>query len=337
MKTLTFTVPCYNSAGFMSKCIDSLLIGGPAVEIIIIDDGSKDETGAIADRYAEKYPDIVRVIHQENGGHGEGINQGLKHATGRYFKVVDSDDWVDSATYRYLLDKLPDLPEDCDLILCDYTYRHDNPSDDHTMQYRNIFKPETVMSWEQAHPFLLGQVISLHNCIYSTEMLRNAGTVLPKHCFYEDNYFVYQPLPHVRRLCYVNKSFYQYYVTREGQSVSRENISKHYKDQVRISTMIFKEYDLHAIQEEHPGLAKYMWHVMTFMVTIAAILCRNKRDDESEAVFRQMWKDLYTHDKRRARRVRWCSSAFWVSFPGKAGRAFCNLIFRIAHLFVKFN
>ena len=92
MKLLTITVPCYNSQDYMENCIKSLLPGGEKVEIIIIDDGSKDNTGRIADEYAAKYPSIIKVVHQENGGHGEGINQGLKHATGTYFKVVDSDD-----------------------------------------------------------------------------------------------------------------------------------------------------------------------------------------------------------------------------------------------------
>lgn len=87
MKLLTVTVPCYNSQDYMENCIKSLLPGGERVEIIIIDDGSKDNTGRIADEYAEKCPSIVRVIHQENGGHGEGINQGLKQATGTYFSV----------------------------------------------------------------------------------------------------------------------------------------------------------------------------------------------------------------------------------------------------------
>ena len=94
MKLLTVTVPSYNSQDYLEKCISSLLPGGDRLEIIIINDGSTDATGAIADSYASRYPDIVRVIHQENGGHGEGINQGLRHATGKYFKVVDSDDKV---------------------------------------------------------------------------------------------------------------------------------------------------------------------------------------------------------------------------------------------------
>ena len=100
MKLLTVTIPCYNSQDYMSACIESILPGGERVEIIIIDDGSKDLTGTIADSYAEKYPSIVRVIHQENGGHGEGINQGLAHATGKYFKTVDSDD-----TWRHVTGK----------------------------------------------------------------------------------------------------------------------------------------------------------------------------------------------------------------------------------------
>ena len=92
MKYLTITVPCYNSQDYMEHCIDSLLIGGEDVEILIVDDGSKDRTGEIADRYALEYPNIVKAIHQENGGHGEAVNAGIRNATGLYFKVVDSDD-----------------------------------------------------------------------------------------------------------------------------------------------------------------------------------------------------------------------------------------------------
>ena len=103
MKLITFAVPCYNSAEYMDRCIETLLTGGRRVEIVIIDDGSTDRTPEIADRYAEKYPDIIRVVHQPNGGHGEGANQGLAHASGRYFKVVDSDDWLDTRALHRLL------------------------------------------------------------------------------------------------------------------------------------------------------------------------------------------------------------------------------------------
>ena len=125
MKLLSITVPCYNSQDYMANCIESILPGGDRVEIIIIDDGSRDNTGAIADAYAEKYPDIVKVVHQENGGHGEGINQGLLHATGKYFKTVDSDDTLSSDFVRFL-DELERVDREggVDLFLTNYYYVH---------------------------------------------------------------------------------------------------------------------------------------------------------------------------------------------------------------------
>lgn len=93
-KLLTIIVPCYNSEDYMKRCLDSLVRGGDKVEVIVVDDGSTDTTGKIADQYATNNSSIVKVIHKENGGHGSDVNAGLEAATGRYFKVVDSDDWL---------------------------------------------------------------------------------------------------------------------------------------------------------------------------------------------------------------------------------------------------
>ena len=125
MKLLTFAIPCYNSEAYMEKCIDSILIGGEDVEILIVDDGSKDRTAEIADEYEKKYPTICRAIHQENGGHGEAVNTGIRNATGLYFKVVDSDDWVDPYAYIKILDKLREIVagnETLDMFLANYVY-----------------------------------------------------------------------------------------------------------------------------------------------------------------------------------------------------------------------
>ena len=112
-KLITFAVPCYNSAAYMEHCVETLLQGGDDIEIILVDDGStKDDTPAICDRYQEQYPDIVRAIHQPNGGHGEGVNQGIRNARGIYYKVVDSDDWVDVPSLHKALDKLRQFVRD---------------------------------------------------------------------------------------------------------------------------------------------------------------------------------------------------------------------------------
>ena len=90
----------------MENCVRSLLVGGDEVEILVINDGSKDDTAKIADALEEKYPGIVRAIHQPNKGHGGAVNTGLENATGMFFKVVDSDDKVKASAYKTILDTL---------------------------------------------------------------------------------------------------------------------------------------------------------------------------------------------------------------------------------------
>ena len=120
MKYITFAIPCYNSQDYMERAIESVLVGGDDVEIIIVNDGSKDRTEEIAKEYEEKYPNIVKAISQENGGHGEAVNTGLSHASGKYFKVVDSDDWLDEEALKKVLETLKDFEEkdqDLDMLI----------------------------------------------------------------------------------------------------------------------------------------------------------------------------------------------------------------------------
>ena len=125
MKLLSIAIPCYNSQSYMRKCVESLLPGGEYVEIIIVNDGSKDETATIAEEYAVRYPSIVKTVHQENGGHGEAVNAGLRNATGLYFKVLDSDDWVDAEAYQSIIKNLKELVhsgEMVDMFLSNFVY-----------------------------------------------------------------------------------------------------------------------------------------------------------------------------------------------------------------------
>lgn len=125
MKILSIAIPSYNSQAYMRNCIESLLVGGEDVEIIIVNDGSKDDTAKIADEYAQKYPTIVKAVHQQNGGHGEAVNAGLRNATGVYYKVVDSDDWVNAEAYKKILSKLKEFHEkneDIDMMISNYVY-----------------------------------------------------------------------------------------------------------------------------------------------------------------------------------------------------------------------
>ena len=152
MKILTVTIPCYNSQDYMKKCIESILPGGEDVEILIVDDGSSDKTAEIADRYAARYPTIVKAIHQENGGHGEAVNTGIRNAAGIYFKVVDSDDWVDSQILKEIVETLKELlkgPETVDMFISNFVYDKVGARRKKVMQYRSALPGLLLAGYEE--------------------------------------------------------------------------------------------------------------------------------------------------------------------------------------------
>ncbi|MCI6830922.1 MAG: glycosyltransferase [Clostridiales bacterium] len=337
-KLLTVTVPCYNSEAFMDHCLDTLLTGGDRVEIIIIDDGSKDRTGEIADRYAAEHPDIVRVIHQENGGHGEGINQGVRHATGRYFKVVDSDDWVDPASFKRVLDKLESLERigGVDLMICNYVYTYQDGRPNQVITYANVFPEGRIIGWGDTRHFAINQYLTLHSAIYNTQVIRDSAIDLPKHTFFEDNLFIYAPLRLTKTLCYLDENLYQYLIGREGQSVSDASMKKNYKHQILVATRIFDAANVSAIKRYNPKLGRYMHHEVTMMLAMAAAFARINGSEQAERDVKEMW-DHIKNSGPYGRRLRYASLAGAASIPGKLGRKGCVTGFRLAHKIVGFN
>ena len=336
MKLLTVTVPCYNSQDYMRHCIESLLPGGERVEILIIDDGSKDDTGRIADEYAEKYPTIVRVIHQENGGHGEGINQGLRHATGIYFKVVDSDDWLSDDFPAFL-----DLLEQCvarggvDLAVTNYYYVHSDGIGDRSINYSSVLPEGRVFTWADTRPFRIHQMLTIHSCTFRTENMRKWGCELPKHTFYEDNLMVYLTLPHTRRMVYMNADLYRYAIGRPDQSVQRTVMMKRYHHQILVTERCFTSCHLDDIQE--PRLKRYMRHELFVMFGIAILFTRLNRTVETDAALERMWETCMAFDPKWGGYFRNRSPLRFICLPGRVGQNFCGGIYRIANRVVRFN
>ena len=153
-KIVSFAIPCYNSAGYMDHCVQSILDGADGaedIEIIIVDDGSqKDETPEKADAWARKLPGIVKAVHQENGGHGTAVLTGLANAEGTFFKVVDSDDWVDADALRALLDKMRETEVACagvDLFITNYVYEHTADGTQNVVSYSRVLPQNRVFGW----------------------------------------------------------------------------------------------------------------------------------------------------------------------------------------------
>lgn len=206
---LSIAVPCYNSQDYLEKCVRSLLIGKNQVEIILVDDGSKDHTPQICDQLHSTYPDIIKVIHKPNGGHGSGVNAGIQAASGLYFKVVDSDDSLDSEAYRQVLDRLEALRHNpVDLFITNYVYDKVGKTHKKVMQYRGVLPQDRIFTWQDASRFKKGRYLLMHSLIYRTEILRECGLQLPEHTFYVDNLYAYQPLPYIKTLYYLDVDFY---------------------------------------------------------------------------------------------------------------------------------
>lgn len=332
MKLLTVTVPCYNSQGWMRGCIDSLLKGGERVEIIVINDGSKDDTGKIGDEYAAKYPTMVKVVHQPNGGHGAGINQGLKHATGKYFKVVDSDDCV-SEDFPKFLDVLESL--ETDLLVTNYYYVHHDGVGDRSIKYTNALPVDQLFTWDQVGHFMVHQLLTIHSCTFRTETMRKSGMDLPLHTFYEDNLMVCSCLPYVEKLYYLNMDLYRYTIGREGQSVAMEATMRNYKHQLLVAKECFAAVERAKITNQK--LKKHMDHELFMMFGIATVFSRLNDSDEADANLKAMWDDCAAMNAGYTDRFRKRSVLCLVNIPGSFGRKTVKSVYKLAHKVVRFN
>ena len=269
MKLLSVAVPCYNSQEYMKNCIDSLLEGQDLVEIIIVDDGSKDNTAAIADEYAAKYPDIVKAVHQENGGHGEAVNTGLRNATGLYFKVVDSDDWVNKEAYLAILDKLREItggPQTLDMMISNFVYEKQGAKRKKVMRYKSYMPENKIFTWKEMGRMPVGKYILMHSVIYRTGLLRDCGLELPKHTFYVDNLFVYQPLPHVQTMYYMDVNFYRYFIGREDQSVHEDVMIRRIDQQLFVNRIMIDT--IAGAKNIEKNIRRYMLRYLDIIIRI---------------------------------------------------------------------
>lgn len=338
MKLLSIAVPCYNSEAYLDKCIESLLPGGDDVEILIINDGSTDGTGKIAENYASKYPNIIRVIHQKNGGHGAAVNTGIAHANGTYFKVVDSDDWVDEDSYIKILDTLRQQVskvELVDMVISNFVYEKEGAKHKKVMSFRNIFPENCVFSWEEVGRFPRGHYLLMHSVIYRTRLLKDCGLELPRHTFYVDNLFVYLPLVHVKKMYYLNVDFYRYYIGREDQSVNEAIMIKRIDQQIKVNKLMVNGVRLGEIENE--SLRKYMFYYLEIVTTITNVLLMKSGTKENFQKKKELWKYINETDEYTYNLLRYHIAGAVLNLPGWMGRQVTIGLYKISQKVVGFN
>ncbi|MFZ5366995.1 MAG: glycosyltransferase family 2 protein [Spirochaetota bacterium] len=313
MKLLSIIVPSYNSQDYLAQCIESLLPGGEDVEILIINDGSKDRTAEIAEEYQSKYPTIVRAIHQENKGHGGAVNTGIAQASGRYLKVVDSDDWLDAEAYPQVLETLKRLvaeEQGPDLFIANYIYDKQGKTNKRVIHYRGIIPTNRICTWDEVGTFTRGHYILMHSVIYRTDLIRASGMKLPEHTFYVDNLYVYLPLPYVKNLYYLDVNLYHYFIGRSDQSVQEKTMIKRIDQQLLVNRLMLNEVSLESIN--NPKLFWYMIHYFEIVTAITSIMLVLSGTGEHEEKRKALWADIERHNPL----------LHWYLRRGIVGRAF---------------
>ena len=338
MKYLTFAIPCYNSAKYMSHAVESILIGGEDVEILIVNDGSQDETLQIAKQYEEKYPDIIRVIDKENGGHGDAVNAGLRNATGKYFKVVDSDDWVDEQSLKKILETLhmwEEKEQEVDMLVSNYVYEKVGVKNKKVIHYRNVLPENKIFGWDEVGHFGIAQYILMHSVIYRTNLLKLNQLELPKHTFYVDNIYVYYPLPHVKKIYYLDVNFYRYYIGREDQSVNEKVMIGRIDQQIFVTKSMIDMYYLCRI--DNKKLRSYMINYLAIMMTVSSILCIRSKKEENLQKKKELWNYLKTKDYKVYWKIRYSILGQTINLPGKSGRKISSFAYIVARELIGFN
>ncbi len=338
MKLLSIAIPCYNSQAYMEKCVESLLVGGEDVEILIVDDGSSDGTAQIADAYAQKYPTIVKAIHQENGGHGEAVNTGIRNATGLYFKVVDSDDWVNKEAYESILKTLEELirgPKTVDLFISNFVYEKQGASRKKVMQYRHCLPQGEVFGWNDIGHFPKGKYLLMHSMIYRTKLLHECGLELPKHTFYVDNLFAFEPLPHVKNMYYLDVNFYRYFIGREDQSVNEKVMIKRIDQQLRVNRLMVDAFCKCSFSSKR--LRTYMISYLDIITTVSSIMLIRSGTEEGLEKKKELLNYIKEKDRVLYHKLRYSLLGRAANLPGRGGRKMFVAAYKICQKFYGFN
>lgn len=338
MKILTVAIPCYNSQDYMRHAVESVLAGGEDVEVLIIDDGSTDDTAKIADEMEAEHPGIVRVIHQENGGHGEAVNTGLRNAKGLYYKVLDSDDWLDRESLIKVLEKLRRFIREgqlVDMFLANYVYEKPSLRKHKAIRYEGVFPEEKVFGWNDIKKFKISQNIIMHSVIYRTQMLYDCELELPKHTFYVDNIFVYKPLPFVKTMYYMNVDLYRYFIGRDDQSVNETVMISRIDQQIKVNKILIDAYDLNKIKNKK--LRDYMVKYLAMMMTVSSVFLIKEGSEDSLAKRTELWKYLKNFSKSTFRLVNKQVLSKPMQIRGKAGRKMVVWGYSISRKLYGFN
>lgn len=266
MKILTIAIPVYNTEKYIRRCVDSLLVNEIQndIEVILVNDGSKDNSIKILNKYKEKYPETIVVIDKENGGHGSTINAALEKATGKYFRVLDSDDWFDSKNFTEFVKKL--YEEDADVIVTNYKKEFVYNGESESIEWKHL-KENKVYDFNKFDlKDLDNDYFVMANSTYKTEILRNSKLKLMEKTFYVDMQFNTIPIKNIKTFKFMDLDIYRYYIGRPEQSMNLQNFVKNRANHEKVMKFLIEYYNSN-LKEFSDNQEKYIKQIIFYMLT----------------------------------------------------------------------
>ena len=338
---LTVVVPSYNAASYLSRALEPLASFGDELEVVVVDDGSTDATGAIADGYSLRRPDLFRTVRQANGGHGAAIQAGLRSARGTYLKVLDADDWLDADALRDVLRTLAELELDggVDAFFTDYVHdRVGKPN--RTSRFDSVFPAHRRFGWSHTERFSKRQYLMMHAIVYRTDVVRRSGMELPSHTFYVDNLYVVVPLAHARRMYYLPVSLYHYYIGRPGQSVDADVMVQRVDQQLLVNRLALRalpDADDVASGAVPPELHTALLHYVEGICGVTSATLARGGTPSHLAKRQEFWDEVKHEHPWLYTRLRRSFIGTSSNLPGTAGRRVTSLAYHVARRVVGFS
>ena len=225
-KIISIIIPTYNMENYLYRCLDSLLIKDEAlfdkIEVLVINDGSKDSSSEIAHEYQKNYADVFKVIDKENGNYGSCVNKGIELATGKYLRILDADDWFDTVELKRYIKKLQDV--NSDVVITNYT-RHYGKNRKKYISLKNIeYDKELLIDCYDFSRRTYKELLLMHALTFKTDLLRSIGFKQQTGISYTDIEYCYFPFSRAKTMVFFDVNLYQYCIGREGQTMQRNSI-----------------------------------------------------------------------------------------------------------------
>ena len=277
-KILTIVIPTYNMQDYLRRCLYSLVVPEEQMkqlEVLVINDGSKDNSSGIAHEYQDKYPDTFRVIDKENGNYGSCVNRGLKEATGKYFRILDADDWFDNEELNKFINSLNYISS-VDVVFTNYTIvksdKKGKKVSPHILKY-NVEQRTDKLSLKKD-----ADMLRMHSMTYRTRLLRDISLSLQMGISYTDIEYCYFPYKTAKTCIALDINLYHYWIARDGQTMSPRNIVKKFDDFYAVSLRIIEDFVTNADSlgiAKQESLVKILRNPLYFLYLINFVLLRN--------------------------------------------------------------